>query len=553
MPGLFSDDASRAADAPGPYALTDLGTLGGLSAHANDINDAGDIVGASTTAANRLRAFVWRNGSMTDLGTLGGFHSEAMAISPNGHIAGRSQTSASKYHATLWSGGAITDLTPSSEYAVANGVNSSKQVVGMVDNSKAFVWHNNVLTLLGDLGGGCSIAMDINDTEHIVGSSCTTEVNKPHATLWHQGAVIDLGVAPGQDDAGASAINLVGQIVGSSGTMDPETYEITSRAFLYDGVLNVLPVPGSEAYAADVNDSGVVVGTMRAAGGLSKWHAYIYADGVVTNLNSLIPAGSGLHLAYGTAINNAGQIVGTAFDAQARQHAYLLTPLTPGTPVVNIGDAMIAEGHAGTQTVAVTVSLSAPASQPVTVNFATANQTAVAGADYESSSGVVTFEPGDTSETIALVVSGDRVGEPNEAFVINLSQVQGGAVIGDGQSRVTIADDEPRISMGDVSRNEGNAGTTSFVFTVTLSPASDAGVSVNYATANGSATSIDDYTAASGSLAFSAGQTSKTLTVAVKGDKKREFEETFYVNLSGAVGGFIADSQGIGVIRNDDR
>jgi probable HAF family extracellular repeat protein len=553
LPGLVSDEGSRAADAPGPYVLTDLGTLGGLSAHANDINDAGEIVGASTTAANRLRAFLWRNGSMTDLGTLGGFHSEAFAISANGHVAGRSQTSAAKYHAVLWSGGAITDLTPSSDYAAANGVNSGKQVVGTVDNWKGFVWQNNVLTLLGDLGGGCSNAMDINDTGHIVGSSCTTEVNRPHATLWHQGAVFDLGVVPGQDDAGASAINLIGQIVGSSGTMDPETYEITSRSFLYDGTLNVLPVPGTEGYAGDINDSGVVVGTMRAAGGFSKWHAYIYADGVVTNLNSLIPAGSGLHLAYGTAINNAGQIVGTAFDAQGRYHAYLLTPMTPGTPVVSIGDALITEGHAGTRTVNLTVSLSVAGSDPVTVSFGTADRTAVAGADYESSSGVLTFEPGDTSETITVVVNGDRIGEPNETLAVNLSHVQGGAVIGDGQSLVTIADDEPRISMGDVSRNEGNGGITSFVFSVTLSPPSDAGVTVNYATANGSATSIDDYTAASGSLAFSAGQTSKTVTVAVKGDKKREFEETFYVNLSTAVGAFTADSQGIGIIRNDDR
>ena len=99
--------------------------------------------------------------------------------------------------------------------------------------------------------------------------------------------------------------------------MDKETYEITSRAFLYEnGVMSVLPVPSTEAYAGDINDSGVVVGTMRAAGGFLNFHAYVDADGVATDLNSLIPAGSGLHLAYGSAINNAGQIVGTAFDAQ---------------------------------------------------------------------------------------------------------------------------------------------------------------------------------------------------------------------------------------------
>ena len=263
----------------------------------------------------------------------------------------------------------------------------------------------------------------------------------PHATLWQSGAIIDLGVAPGMEDSGATAINSVGQIVGTSSFMDKETYEITSRAFLYEnGVMSVLPVPSMEAYAGDINDSGVVVGTMRAGGGFSKFHAYVYADGVVTNLNSLIPAGSGLHLAYGSSINNAGQIVGTAFDAQGRYHAYLLTPVAPGTPVVSIGDTLVTEGHAGTRTVNVTVSLSAAASSPVSVSFTTANGSATAGSDYESATGVVTFDPGETTETITVVVNGDRVGEPNETVLVNLSQPQS-AVVADGQGVVTIADE----------------------------------------------------------------------------------------------------------------
>ena len=553
-PGLITPERTRAAGAPGPYVLTDLGTLGGLSAHAYDINDAGEIVGTSTNATLRTRAFVWKNGSMTDLGTIGGNHSEAVAISDTGHVAGRSQTSTSKYHAILWSGGTTTDLTPSSDYAAAYGVNDTSHVVGTMDNGKAFHWHNGVLTMLGDLGGGCSNAQDINDTGHIVGSSCTTQVNMPHATLWHNGAIIDLGVAPGMEDSGAGAINSVGQIVGSSGLMNPETYEITSRAFLYEnGVFNVLPVPSQEAYAGDINDSGVVVGTMRAGGGPSNWHAYIYKDGVATNLNSLIPPGSGLHLAYGSAINNAGQIVGTAIGAQGRYHAYLLTPVAAGTPVVSIGDALVTEGHAGTRTVNVTVSLSASASAQVTVSFNTANGSAAAGSDYQSASGSVTFGPGDTSETIAMVVNGDRTGEPNETFLVNLSQAAGGAVIGDGQGTVTIADDEPRVAISDVSKSEGNSGTTQFVFAITLSPASDSGITVNYATANGSAKSVEDYNAASGALSFAPGQTSKTVSIAVKGDRKREGDEVFYLNLSGAVGAVLAETQGTGVVRNDDR
>ena len=99
-----------------------------------------------------------------------------------------------------------------------------------------------------------------------------------------------------------------------------------------------------------------------------------------------------------------------------------------------------------------------------------------------------------------------------------MSQGQG-AFIGDGQGVVTIADDEPRVSINDVSRNEGIGGTTSFVFTITMSPAPDVTITVNYATANSSATSIDDYIAASESLLFTTGQTSKTVSVSVKGNK----------------------------------
>jgi probable HAF family extracellular repeat protein len=555
LTGVFNldTDTPRAADAPGPYVLTDLGTLGGLSAQAHDINEAGEVVGSSTSSTFRSHAFLWRDGSMTDLGTIGGNHSEAVALSDTGHVVGRSQASTTNYHATLWSGGTTTDLTPSSDYAVAYGVNETGQIVGSIDNWRGFHWQNGVLTMLGDLGGGCSHANDINDTGHIVGTSCPPAPALGHATLWQNGAIINLGLAPGMEDSGAAAINSVGQIVGSSGFMNPETYEIISRAFLYEnGAMTVLPVPSVEAYAADINDSGVIVGTMRAGGGPSNWHAYVYVDGVATNLNSLIPAGSGLHLAFASAINNAGQIVGTAVGAQGRYHAYLLTPVAAGTPVVSIGDALVTEGHEGTRTVNVSLSLSAAPSGPVTVSFNTANGSATAGSDYDAASGTVTFDPGETTETIAVVVNGDRVGEPNETLLINLSQPQG-AVIADGQGVVTIANDEPRVTINDVSRNEGNGGTTQFVFTISMSPAPDTAITVNYATANGSATSIDDYIAASGSLVFTAGQTSSTLNIGVKGDKKRESYETFYVHLSGGAGADLADSQGMGEIRNDDR
>jgi probable HAF family extracellular repeat protein len=311
-------------------------------------------------------------------------------------------------------------------------------------------------------------------------------------------------------------------------------------------------------YAADINDSGVVVGTMRAAGGVGRYRAYIYADGVATNLNNLILAGSGLDLVYATGINNAGQIVGVAYDSRMSYHAYLLTPAPPGTPVVNIADASVTEGHTGTQSVNLTVTVSPAPSQPVTLSYSTANGTATEGSDYQSASGTVTFEAGQTTRTISALVNGDRTGELNETFTVNVGVAAGNAVLADSQGVVTIVDDEPRVSITSVTKNEGQSGTTPFVFTVSLSSASTAAVSLNFATANGSAKSPEDYTATSGSLSFAAGQTSKTISVAVKGDRVRESQEVFYVNLSDAVGALIPQSwgvniQGTGVISNDDR
>jgi thermitase len=109
----------------------------------------------------------------------------------------------------------------------------------------------------------------------------------------------------------------------------------------------------------------------------------------------------------------------------------------------------------------------------------------------------------------------------------------------------------PTLSITDRSANEGNAGPTGFDFTVNLSAASAQTVTVNHATANGTASS-SDYTAASGTLSLAPGETSKTITVSVSGDTAAEPNETFVVNLSAATNATIADAQGVGTIVNDD-
>src|SRR5207249_887818 len=133
-----------------------------------------------------------------------------------------------------------------------------------------------------------------------------------------------------------------------------------------------------------------------------------------------------------------------------------------------------------------------------------------------------------------VLVTGDRLPEPTENFFVNLSAPTN-APIADGQGVGTIVDDEPRLSINSVSVKEGNSGTKVMTFTVTLSAAYDQAVTVNYATHDGSATVADnDYAAASGTLTFAPGQTTKTFTVVIKGDKKKEADESFYVLLSGA-------------------
>lgn len=221
-------------------------------------------------------------------------------------------------------------------------------------------------------------------------------------------------------------------------------------------------------------------------------------------------------------------------------------------PRLRISDASGPEGNSGTRNLTFAVNLSPASTVPVTVKYATANGTAAAGSDYTAATGTLTFAPGETSKTLAIAVSGDTNVEPNETFTVNLSAPTN-ATLQDAQGiGLILNDDGPLLRVNDVRVNEGNSGTTDLVFTVTLSPASSSVVSVNYATSNATAVAGSDYTATSGALSFSPGQTTKTIAVKVIGDTVVETNQAFYMNLSGATGATIYRQQGIGTIVNDD-
>jgi len=210
-----------------------------------------------------------------------------------------------------------------------------------------------------------------------------------------------------------------------------------------------------------------------------------------------------------------------------------------------IGDMTILEGNAGTHNALVPVTVSEPHGNAVTVNYSTADGTASAGSDYRAVSGKLTFALGEMSKSILVPVIGDRVPEADKSFFVELSNAKG-AKIAKGEGIVTIVDDEPRISINDVSLLEGNSGTTLFTFTVSLSVPYDLPVNVHYTPTNSSAIAGSDYPAASGTLIFAPGQTSQTITVGVTGDRLPGPDKTFVVNLS-TPNSYAAISKGAGV------
>jgi hypothetical protein len=118
----------------------------------------------------------------------------------------------------------------------------------------------------------------------------------------------------------------------------------------------------------------------------------------------------------------------------------------------------------------------------------------------------------------------------------------------------TQAAQQSRISVDDVTSAEGNAGQTAFRFTVSLDRAQSAPVTVDFVTADGTATAPSDYAATSGTVTFARSETTKTVTVQVNGDTRKESNEAFTVNLANAIGNAtIADGHAIGTIVNDDR
>jgi hypothetical protein len=167
------------------------------------------------------------------------------------------------------------------------------------------------------------------------------------------------------------------------------------------------------------------------------------------------------------------------------------------------------------------------------VAYATADGTAAAVSDYTATSGTLTFAPGVTSRTFTVAVAADTLDEADETVALSLSAPANATLGTPAAATLTITDDDvPPVANFDLSAfSVAEAGATA-TLSVTLSAAAQITATIDYATANGTASAGSDYTAASGTLTFAPGVTAATIVVPILADYVDEADETVVVTLS---------------------
>ncbi len=294
----------------GTYVFVEVPPLSENYCSAEDLNDAGQVVGWSNTSSNAPHAFLWdaANGTQ-ELGTLGGYRSEARRINEAGQVVGWSTTASGNWHAFLWDAvNGMQDLgTLGGDESYASAINSSGQVVGKSDTATgdqhAFLWDAvNGMQDLGTLGGAGSFAYAINDSGQVVGLSDRVmgEAYQRHAFVWDAvNGMQELGTLGGFRSK-PSAINSSGQVVGQSRTATGDWH-----AFLWDAVNGMQDLgtlnPSGYSFAEDINDAGQVAVESDDIGCLWDPVNGLQALGVVPHVINNVTM---------YRINDAGQILG---------------------------------------------------------------------------------------------------------------------------------------------------------------------------------------------------------------------------------------------------
>jgi len=346
---------------PAHYRVVRLDTLGGTAAGGNSINNRGWVTGVSNLSGDQTaHATLWNQGATVDLGTLGGPNSAVAwpVKSENGLIVGISETtddqplgeifSCPAFFGTpltgkvcrgfAWRDGAMARMpTLGGDNSYGAGANDSGEVVGWAENAvhdgtcappqvlqfHAVIWRpkSGDLVDLPPLGNdSSSAATALNERSQVVGISGRCDrargrFSAAHAVLWQDGVPRELPNLGGVAWNTPTAINHHGDAAGFSDFAGDQGGGLNAHAVLWprDGGIVDLGVIGDDplSLAFGINDSGQIVGQSIGAAGS---RAFLYEDGVMSNLNDLVDAGSPF-LIYANDINDAGEIAGQACTA----------------------------------------------------------------------------------------------------------------------------------------------------------------------------------------------------------------------------------------------
>lgn len=300
------------------YTVTPLGNLGGTggSPSPTGINASGQISGSMPSSASGANdAFLYSNGKLTDLGSLpGATGSVGNGINVNGQVVGTSGGQAFIATGTTLTG--LGTLGGSSSYG--NGINGNGQVVGYSNTAAgayhAFIFSAGTMTDIGSkIGGSFSLANAINDSGQVTGYSNATGITQAFLYNSATGQTTNFG---GSGSAG-NAINVNGEVVGISNNAGG----VQNAFAYYGGAMHDLGTLGGTSQANGVNDLGQVVGNSNGAG-------FLYSNGAMTNLNTLLAPNSGWTITAAYAINDNGWIAATgSYNGGATQAVELSLPV----------------------------------------------------------------------------------------------------------------------------------------------------------------------------------------------------------------------------------
>lgn len=363
----------------------------------------------------------------------------------------------------------------------------------------------------------------------------------------------------GNTDATASPLSLSGTSISATGIIerntDADVFSFTTAA----GSINIDVDPAARGPNLDVlvelySSSGQLVASSNPT------------NAIDANINLSVQAGTYYLHVSGT--GKGDPLNGGYTDYGSLGYYRISGSVADNAPVallsINSASAQKAEGDSGNTAFTFTVSRSGTTSSVASVQYAVSGsgQHPAAASDFGGTlpSGTVAFAAGETSKTVTVNVSGDGSYEQEEGFTVTLSNPSAGATIQTAQATGTILNDDLAVlsvSAAAAQKAEGNSGLTAFTFTVARSGATNHAVTVDYAvTGSGnSAANAADFggTLPSGTVSFSAGQTSKTLTINVTGDLTAELTETFTVTLTApSTGAQIQTAQATGTIVNDE-